>query len=161
MEYRQLGLTGLKVSLIGLGTMTFGEQNTEAEAHAQIDRALDCGVNLFDTSEMIDSTAGTSSRPSMAASGDCTPTTSTSIRCTGPVVPPTSSAVWATSIPTNRTSIRSKTRWRSWAISPEQARCATTMAQLETNLASIDVRLSDEVMQAIEAVHLAHPNPCP
>ena len=38
---------------------------------------------------------------------------------------------------------------------------ATTMAQLETNLASIDVLLSDEVIQAIEAVHQAHPNPCP
>jgi aryl-alcohol dehydrogenase-like predicted oxidoreductase len=52
MEYRELGHTGLKVSLIGLGTMTFGEQNTEAEGHAQIDRALDAGVNLLDTSEM-------------------------------------------------------------------------------------------------------------
>jgi len=52
MEYRQLGRTDLKVSLIGLGTMTFGEQNTEAEGHAQIDRALDFGVNLLDTSEM-------------------------------------------------------------------------------------------------------------
>jgi len=52
MEYRELGRTGLKVSLIGLGTMTFGEQNTEAEGHAQIDRALDHGVNLLDTSEV-------------------------------------------------------------------------------------------------------------
>ena len=52
MEYRQLGRTSLKVSLIGLGTMTFGEQNTEAEGHAQIDRAHDCGVDRLDTSEM-------------------------------------------------------------------------------------------------------------
>jgi aryl-alcohol dehydrogenase-like predicted oxidoreductase len=52
MEYRTLGRTGLQVSLIGLGTMTFGEQNSEAEGHAQIDRALDAGVNLIDTSEM-------------------------------------------------------------------------------------------------------------
>jgi aryl-alcohol dehydrogenase-like predicted oxidoreductase len=52
MDYRQLGRTGLKVSLIGLGTMTFGEQNTEADGHAQIDRALDYGVNLLDTSEV-------------------------------------------------------------------------------------------------------------
>ena len=52
MEYRELGRTGLKVSLIGLGTMTFGEQNSEADGHAQIDRALDYGVNLLDTSEM-------------------------------------------------------------------------------------------------------------
>ena len=52
MEYRTLGSTDLRVSRIGLGTMTFGEQNTEAEGHAQIDRALDRGVNLVDTSEM-------------------------------------------------------------------------------------------------------------
>ena len=37
MEYRKLGRSDLTVSLIGLGTMTFGEQNTEAEGHAQID----------------------------------------------------------------------------------------------------------------------------
>lgn len=52
MEYRQLGRTDIKVSVIGLGTMTFGEQNTEAEGHAQIDYALDQGVNLIDTAEM-------------------------------------------------------------------------------------------------------------
>ncbi len=52
MEYRPLGRTGINVSVIGLGTMTFGEQNTEAEGHAQIDRALDYGVNLIDTAEM-------------------------------------------------------------------------------------------------------------
>jgi len=52
MEYRTLGRTDIKVSVIGLGTMTFGEQNTEAEGHAQIDLALDHGVNLIDTAEM-------------------------------------------------------------------------------------------------------------
>lgn len=52
MDFRQLGRTGLKVSLIGLGTMTFGVQNTEAEGHAQIDRALDRGVNFIDTAEV-------------------------------------------------------------------------------------------------------------
>ncbi|HMN43978.1 MAG TPA: NADP(H)-dependent aldo-keto reductase [Povalibacter sp.] len=52
MEYRQLGRTDIKVSVIGLGTMTFGEQNTEAEGHAQLDYALDHGVNLIDTAEM-------------------------------------------------------------------------------------------------------------
>lgn len=52
MEYRTLGRTDIKVSLIGLGTMTFGEQNTEAEGHTQIDCALDYGVNLIDTAEM-------------------------------------------------------------------------------------------------------------
>ena len=52
MEYRRLGRTDVRVSVIGLGTMTFGEQNTEAEGHAQIDYALDQGVNLIDTAEM-------------------------------------------------------------------------------------------------------------
>jgi aryl-alcohol dehydrogenase-like predicted oxidoreductase len=52
MEYRSLGRTGIKVSAIGLGTMTFGEQNTEAEGHQQLDHAFDQGVNLIDTAEM-------------------------------------------------------------------------------------------------------------
>jgi aryl-alcohol dehydrogenase-like predicted oxidoreductase len=52
MEYRRLGDSDVQVSLIGLGTMTWGEQNTEQEAHAQIDYALDHGINLIDTAEM-------------------------------------------------------------------------------------------------------------
>lgn len=52
MQYRALGTTGLKLSVIGLGTMTWGEQNTEADAHAQLDLALDAGVNFVDTAEM-------------------------------------------------------------------------------------------------------------
>lgn len=52
MEYRQLGTTELKVSSICLGTMTWGEQNTEVEAHEQLDYALERGVNFFDTAEM-------------------------------------------------------------------------------------------------------------
>ena len=52
MELRPLGDTGLDVSVVCLGTMTFGEQNTEAEAHQQLDCALDYGVNFIDTAEM-------------------------------------------------------------------------------------------------------------
>jgi aryl-alcohol dehydrogenase-like predicted oxidoreductase len=52
MQYRKLGNTDLQVSAICLGTMTFGEQNSEAEAHAQMDRALAAGINFFDTAEM-------------------------------------------------------------------------------------------------------------
>jgi len=52
MEYRQLGASNLKVSALSLGTMTFGEQNTEAEAHAQLDYAISRGVNFIDTAEM-------------------------------------------------------------------------------------------------------------
>lgn len=52
MKYRKLGHTDIDVSLIGLGTMTWGEQNTEAEAHEQLDYALSRGINLVDTAEM-------------------------------------------------------------------------------------------------------------
>jgi aryl-alcohol dehydrogenase-like predicted oxidoreductase len=52
MEYRNLGRTSVKVSAIGLGTMTFGEQNTEADGHLQLDYALEQGINLIDTAEM-------------------------------------------------------------------------------------------------------------
>lgn len=52
MKYRKLGHTDIDVSLIGLGTMTWGHQNTEADAHQQLDFALAQGVNLVDTAEM-------------------------------------------------------------------------------------------------------------
>ncbi len=52
MDYRELGRTGTKVSALCLGTMTWGEQNSEAEGHAQMDYALTQGINFFDTSEM-------------------------------------------------------------------------------------------------------------
>lgn len=52
MEYRNLGNTGLSVSSLCLGTMTFGEQNNEAEAHSQLDYALESGINFIDTAEM-------------------------------------------------------------------------------------------------------------
>jgi aryl-alcohol dehydrogenase-like predicted oxidoreductase len=52
MKYRTLGNTDLNVSLLGLGTMTWGHQNTEQDAHSQLDLALEHGVNLVDTAEM-------------------------------------------------------------------------------------------------------------
>ena len=52
MKYRALGRTGLKVSVAGLGTMTWGEQNTEAQAHEQLDLATGEGVNFIDAAEM-------------------------------------------------------------------------------------------------------------
>lgn len=51
VDYRELGRSGIRVSPITLGTMTWGRQNTEAEGHAQLDHALDAGVNLIDTAE--------------------------------------------------------------------------------------------------------------
>jgi aryl-alcohol dehydrogenase-like predicted oxidoreductase len=52
MKHRPLGRTGLTVPEICLGTMTWGEQNTEAEGHAQMNRAMEKGVNFFDTAEL-------------------------------------------------------------------------------------------------------------
>jgi len=52
MQYRNLGNTDIKVSAICLGTMTWGKQNTEAEAFEQLDYALDHGINFVDTAEL-------------------------------------------------------------------------------------------------------------
>lgn len=52
MEQVTLGRTDLTVSRICLGTMTFGEQNTESDAHSQLDLALERGINFIDTAEM-------------------------------------------------------------------------------------------------------------
>lgn len=52
MKYTTLPNTDIKISKICLGTMTFGQQNTEDEGHAQMDYAVEKGVNFFDTAEM-------------------------------------------------------------------------------------------------------------
>lgn len=52
MEHRTLGQHGPSVSKLCLGTMTWGEQNTEAEAHRQLDMAMAHGINFIDTAEM-------------------------------------------------------------------------------------------------------------
>ena len=52
MEYRRLGRTNINVSCLCLGTMTWGEQNDERDAHQQLDCAVDAGINFIDTAEM-------------------------------------------------------------------------------------------------------------
>ncbi|WP_313431121.1 NADP(H)-dependent aldo-keto reductase [Pseudomonas sp.] len=52
MRYRSLGHTDLQVSLLSLGTMTWGHQNTEQDAHQQLDAAIAAGINFIDTAEM-------------------------------------------------------------------------------------------------------------
>ncbi len=52
MKYKELGDSGIDVSLICLGTMTWGEQNTQSQAFEQMDYALDHGVNFWDAAEM-------------------------------------------------------------------------------------------------------------
>src|SRR6476646_15197 len=65
MNHHRLPGTDLDVSDICLGTMTWGEQNSEAEAHAQLDRAVAAGVNFIDTAEMYPAppNAATPGRP--------------------------------------------------------------------------------------------------
>lgn len=52
MDYRELGRSGVKVSALCLGTMTWGEQNSEDDAHEQLDFAFDNGINFVDTAEI-------------------------------------------------------------------------------------------------------------
>mgnify|MGYP001422232743 FL=1 len=52
MKYRKLGTSDIDVSVICLGTMTWGEQNTQDEGFKQMDYALDQGINFFDTAEL-------------------------------------------------------------------------------------------------------------
>ena len=52
MKYRKLGTTDIDVSVICLGTMTWGGQNNQSEAFDQMNYSLDKGVNFFDTAEM-------------------------------------------------------------------------------------------------------------
>jgi aryl-alcohol dehydrogenase-like predicted oxidoreductase len=58
VEYRYLGATGLKVSELCLGAMTFGRESSEDESHRMLDRFVDAGGNFIDTANVYD--AGTS-----------------------------------------------------------------------------------------------------
>jgi len=52
MEYRRLGKSAVSVSDLCLGTMMFGSRNTEEESFAILDRALEAGIDFFDTAEI-------------------------------------------------------------------------------------------------------------
>ena len=52
MKYKKLGITDINVSLICLGTMTWGTQNSQSDAFKQMNYALENGVNFFDTAEL-------------------------------------------------------------------------------------------------------------
>jgi aryl-alcohol dehydrogenase-like predicted oxidoreductase len=58
MEYTSLGRTGLKVSRLCLGTMNFGPLATESESFAVMDRAVEDGINFFDTADVYGGSAG-------------------------------------------------------------------------------------------------------
>ena len=52
MNYKKLGNSELKISTIALGTMTWGEQNSQEEAFEQMDYAFEKGINIFDSAEL-------------------------------------------------------------------------------------------------------------
>ena len=52
MQYTSLGRSGLKVSRLCLGTMNFGPQTTEEDSYAIMDRALELGINFWDTADV-------------------------------------------------------------------------------------------------------------
>ena len=52
MKYKKLGITNLNVSAICLGTMTFGEQNSQLDSFALMDYAFERGINFIDTAEI-------------------------------------------------------------------------------------------------------------
>ena len=52
MDYTHLGRSGLSVSRLCLGTMNFGPETSEEDSHAIMDRALELGVNFFDTANV-------------------------------------------------------------------------------------------------------------
>ena len=54
MEYKTLGRTGLLVSRLCLGTMNFGPHTSEEDSYAIMDRALELGINFFDTADLYD-----------------------------------------------------------------------------------------------------------
>ena len=56
MKYNELGQSGIKVSELCLGTMTWGSQNSQSDANRQIEIAIDHGINFLDTAEMYPTT---------------------------------------------------------------------------------------------------------
>ena len=58
MEYRRLGRTALRVSPLCLGTMNFGPQTEEPDSFAIMDRALELGINFFDTANRYGGSLG-------------------------------------------------------------------------------------------------------
>ena len=97
MEYTNLGRTGLKVSRLCLGTMNFGPQTTEPDSFAIMDRALEHGINFFDTANVYGWKLGEGSPSRSSAAGSPRAAAGATRSCW----PPRSTARWATG-PTTR-----------------------------------------------------------
>src|SRR5690349_3459154 len=65
MQYKQLGRTGLRISVLCLGTVNFGWMSDDRESGAVMDRALDMGINFFDTADSYNHEKGENSSESI------------------------------------------------------------------------------------------------
>ena len=147
LRFRPVGDSNLIVPDLCLGTMTFGEQNTPAEAHAQLDRALASGIHFIDVAEMypVPPRAETQGRSEEIVGswlagqkrGDIILAT----KAAGPGRP----IDW----------VRSRFFTTSTILG------ATSVAQLEENLRSLEVELSPELLAQIDAIHARYPSPAP
>ena len=229
MQYRRLGRTDLDVSLICLGTMTWGQQNTEAEGHEQMDYALDQGINFFDTAELYSippraetqgsteriigswfKSRGTRDKVILASKvvgrsentwfrDDGSPAELSREQVsllaysplaqgylTGKYLDGARPAGARTTLfnrgqryenPTAEAAIRKYIALaREFGLDPAQMALAfvnsrpfvtsniigaTSMAQLKTDIASIEVTITPELEKRIDAIHVEHCNPCP
>jgi aryl-alcohol dehydrogenase-like predicted oxidoreductase len=178
MEYKKLGGSDLNVSTLCLGTMTFGEQNSEADAHAQLDMAVAQGVNFIDTAEMypVAPRAATQGLTESYIGSWLKHRQRDQLIVASKITGPSRGFAWIRNGPRiNREHLQSaidgslrrlQTDYLDlyqihWPDRYVPMFGATTLQQLKENLASAEVVLSAEVLEQIEAVHKRYPNPVP
>ena len=143
----KLGASSLEVSRICLGTMTFGEQTSEAEAHSQLDYALERGINFIDTAEMYPVMASAQTQGSTeryigtwlkksGRRGD--------IVLASKIAGPNSRMHWIRKGKTDHDAVNIR---------------ATSVAQPQQNIDAHEVSLSPELLAAVDAIHAKAPNP--
>ena len=134
MKYTRLGHTDLEVNRICLGPMTWGQQNSGVEGHAQLDCAVAAGINFIDTAEMYPFP------PRAETYGQ----TEIIIGNTG--IAEYVALAYVNSRPFLTSYITGAT---------------TNLTQLQANIASVEVELPKVVVKGIEKIHTRYPNPCP
>ena len=144
MQYHRIPHSSLEISTLGLGTMTFGEQNSEADAHEQLDYAVSQGINLIDVAEMYPvpprpETQGLTETYVgnwLAKRGNRDKLVVAS-KVSGPArsARPTVSASWATPGPIPRRSSPCWIRWTRWPNSSAPVRFAILASPTKRRLA--------------------------
>jgi len=149
MQYRKLGNTDLDVSLLGLGTMTWGHQNSAADAHRQLDAALAAGVNLVDTAEMYPTPIHAHPRRHLgqyrALHRHLAGEERSELSAELGIAPAQLALAYVASRPFVSSVLTGQ----------------TSLAQLAGNLGALDVRLSEEAIAAVNKIHHEIPNPAP